>query len=262
VVAGKRVLDIGTGSGLRAMMAARAGAAHVYACEAKPILAATARETIAKNSLSDKITVFAKHSGELDRKHDLVGGAEIAVSEIFSQTLLGEKVLPALRQARTKLCAPGALFLPQQASIRVALADVSKPPKPLDLIEGFDVSRFSRHLQPTHHFKSPNQDVNPRSLASDLFRFDFCAEPPSLGRKRISLVSTGGRVNAIAQWICINMTPGITYENAPAPDQSSHWALVVTPLAEPRETMAREQIEIGGWQDETTVLVWDEARAL
>lgn len=43
-VAGRRVLDVGTGSGLLAMMAARAGATQVYACEANPMLAATARE--------------------------------------------------------------------------------------------------------------------------------------------------------------------------------------------------------------------------
>jgi type III protein arginine methyltransferase len=57
-VAGKRVLDIGTGSGLLAMMAAKAGAAHVYACESQPLLAATAREIVAANGFSDRITVL------------------------------------------------------------------------------------------------------------------------------------------------------------------------------------------------------------
>ena len=38
---GSIVLDIGTGSGLLAMMAARAGAKHVYACEMNPDVVCT-----------------------------------------------------------------------------------------------------------------------------------------------------------------------------------------------------------------------------
>src|SRR5687767_7106476 len=48
---GDVVLDIGTGSGLLAMLAAQAGAARVVACEANPALAATAREIVKRNGL-------------------------------------------------------------------------------------------------------------------------------------------------------------------------------------------------------------------
>ena len=43
------VLDIGTGSGLLAMMAARAGAGRVTACEVSPHIAAAARQVVADN---------------------------------------------------------------------------------------------------------------------------------------------------------------------------------------------------------------------
>ena len=59
------VLDIGTGSGLLAMMAARAGAKHVYACEAHPILAEMAKTIIADNGYSEQITVIAKQSTDI-----------------------------------------------------------------------------------------------------------------------------------------------------------------------------------------------------
>lgn len=262
VVAGKRILDIGTGSGLLAMMAARAGAAHVYACEAKPMLAATAREIVAANGLADKITVFAKHSGDLDRERDLGGGAEIVVSEIFSHTLLGEKVLPSLNHAQKALCVPGARFLPEQASIRIALADLHTPTAPITTVDGFDLSLFGRHISPTHRFNQGAPDLTLRSAPADLFQFDFARAAPQFERANVSLVSAGGQVNAIVQWIRIDFLPGIAYENAPSPSGHSHWALVATPLRRPRETRVGERINIGGWRDDTTVLAWEEQSAI
>src|SRR5262245_32392692 len=46
---GCRVLEIGTGTGLLAMMSARAGAGTVITCEAKPIIAHVAREIVVAN---------------------------------------------------------------------------------------------------------------------------------------------------------------------------------------------------------------------
>ena len=113
---GRVVLDIGTGSGLLAMMAARAGAAHVYACEASPLLAASARAVIVANGLTGRITLFDRHSTALERVRDLGGGVDLVVSEVFCHTLIGEGVLGSLAHARAELAASGALFLPERAS--------------------------------------------------------------------------------------------------------------------------------------------------
>ncbi len=254
VVAGKRVLDIGTGFGLLAMMSARAGAAHVYAREAEPMLAATAREIVSANSLADKITVFAKHSDDLDLGRDLGGGAQVVVSEIFSQSLLGEAVLPSLNHARKHLCAPDAMFLPQRAVIRVAFADWTKPFTQISTVEGFDLSLFDRHVHPTRSVERHDKDIKLRSDGVDLFEFDFANAPKPFERTSLSPRSTGGRVNAIVQWIRIEMVNGIVYENEPSLEGKSHWALVLTPMAKARETVVGEMVEIGGWRDEMTVL--------
>src|SRR5262249_40856432 len=57
---GSRVLDIGTGTGLLAMMAARAGAAEVVTCERNSAVAAVASEIITRNGFADKVHVVAK----------------------------------------------------------------------------------------------------------------------------------------------------------------------------------------------------------
>ncbi|KAH8069140.1 hypothetical protein JL720_12047 [Aureococcus anophagefferens] len=60
------VLEIGTGSGLLAMLAARLGARKVVAIEASRHMAALARKNIAANGLDGAITVIERLSTELD----------------------------------------------------------------------------------------------------------------------------------------------------------------------------------------------------
>jgi len=98
-VAGKRVLDIGTGSGLLSMMAARAGAKSVVTCEAVPLIAARAREIIAANGLSDRITVVDRRSTELATGAGITERAQVLVTEIFSGELISEGVLATIEHA-------------------------------------------------------------------------------------------------------------------------------------------------------------------
>lgn len=256
---GRRVLDIGTGSGLLAMMAARSGAAHVYACETNPMLAATAREIITANGLGDRVTVFALHSSKLDRTRDLGGGIDLVVSEIFSDNLLGEGVIAALQHARTELCAPGALILPPAATIRVALADHSGKRRSLGAVEGFDLSAFERHVKQVDKLSPKTRRLTVRSEAADLFAFDFTADTPIPGRARVRVKSHGGRVSGVVQWLRLTIGPGLTYENAPGSDDSLHWMMRYVPLGRPRDTVAGEALTIDGWHNLGQLAIWGDA---
>jgi type III protein arginine methyltransferase len=54
-----RVLEIGAGTGLLAMMAARAGAAAVITCEVVPAIAEKAAEIVAHNGYANRVRVIA-----------------------------------------------------------------------------------------------------------------------------------------------------------------------------------------------------------
>jgi methylase of polypeptide subunit release factors len=58
-LADKRVLDVGTGSGILALAAARAGAAHVVAADINPNAALSAAENARANGLGDRIGAVA-----------------------------------------------------------------------------------------------------------------------------------------------------------------------------------------------------------
>jgi len=253
---GKRVLDIGTGSGLLAMMAARAGAKHVYACELNPMIAATAREIIAANGLARKITVLSMHSGKLDRQHDLDGGVDLVISEIFADDLLGEGVLPSLDHARAKLCRPGARMLPTAATIRVALVDVANGLPDVGMVEGFDLNLFNRHIPSTHNFDPASSRLVLRSSAADLFDFDFDKDLPVARKSAATVTASGGRVNGIIQWIKLGFDESCIYENAPGGDGMAHWMVRYCPLESPRETLPGAEMQIAGWHNDSRLAFW------
>ena len=95
------VLDVGTGTGLLAMMAARHGAPVVVACEMWGPMAQVAELVIRDNGLDDKITVMACKSTEME----LGGRAEVLVSELLDSSLLGEACLLSHGDAMRRLVA-------------------------------------------------------------------------------------------------------------------------------------------------------------
>ena len=60
VDANTTVLDVGTGSGLLSMMAARAGAKKIFACEMVRPIADVARTIVLSNGYTDRIKVISK----------------------------------------------------------------------------------------------------------------------------------------------------------------------------------------------------------
>ena len=117
----KVVFEIGTGSGLLAMMAAKLGARKVFTCESVGLIADTAQKIVRRNNFQDQIAVLAKASHMVRLETDLPTRADILVHEIFSSELLGEHVLAAIEDAKQRLLKPGGSILPSAASIMIAL---------------------------------------------------------------------------------------------------------------------------------------------
>lgn len=96
----KIVLDIGCGTGILSIFAARAGAKHVYAVDNAEI-ALFAKEIVKDNGLQDKITVFKGKMEELEFPFG-EGEVDIIISEWMGYFLLYESMLDCVLWARDK----------------------------------------------------------------------------------------------------------------------------------------------------------------
>ncbi|MBC7603316.1 MAG: 50S ribosomal protein L11 methyltransferase [Ramlibacter sp.] len=234
----KVVFEIGAGSGLLAMMAAKLGAKKVVTCEAVSLIAETARKIVERNGPQGQVTVLSKPSSEVRIGTDLPAKADILVHEIFSSELLGEHVLPAIEDAKARLLKPGGAVLPMAASVMIALVggDVLGKNLYVDESFGFDLRAFNT-INPR---KRPiyREDLAPvlMSDAVEAFRFDFVKSSTFPAAKRqIDITSRkAGLCYGVIQWIRVDMVKGVQFENHPAhPRDVSNWQHTIYSFMEP-----------------------------
>jgi predicted nicotinamide N-methyase len=119
-VAGRRVLDIGSGSGLVAIAAAKAGAADVLAADIDPFAAAAIRLNAAEAGVILAVT-----------QDDVIGVAGawdvVLVGDLFYERPLAERLLAWLRQRRgtVLLGDPGRSYFPKDGVEKLAGYEVA-----------------------------------------------------------------------------------------------------------------------------------------
>ena len=140
--AGKVVLDVGCGTGILSLFAARAGAAHVYGIECSAI-AEQAAAIVRDNGYADRVTIIRGKVEEVDLPGVTGRGVDIIISEWMGYFLLYESMLDTVIHARDKWLAPGGILLPDTATLYVAgIEDAEYRAEKLDFwddVYGFDM---------------------------------------------------------------------------------------------------------------------------
>jgi tetratricopeptide (TPR) repeat protein len=223
---GDLVLEIGTGSGIVAMMAARAGAGKVVTCEVVPALAEAAVETIARNGYSDKITVISKKSTRLEVGTDMPEKADVFVSELINIGMLAPNMLQILSHARRHLVKPEGAIIPAAARVYGALLEcpLLSAINPVGKIAGFDMGNFDQFRSPA--YAQIDLAADPHRFLSAPFNaldFDFRVDMATRGVQQIAIpVTEDGLLHGVAFWFDLFMDDTITYQSASLA-RSNHW---------------------------------------
>ena len=122
-LSGREVADVGTGSGILAIAAARLGASHVFACDPDPLALVNARHNVRLNRVTRQVSL---HAGEL-----------LTLPPERFDVILANLVLEPLREGVASLrngCRPGA-----QVIVSGLLASQEQEWLPMALQAGFRV---------------------------------------------------------------------------------------------------------------------------
>lgn len=118
---GKVVLDVGAGTCILSLFAAKAGAAKVYAVEATD-MAERGRRIVEANGLGEVITVL---QGTVETV-TLPCKVDVIISEWMGYFLLRESMLDSVLFARDKFLKPGGALYPSHASLYLAPLGINK----------------------------------------------------------------------------------------------------------------------------------------
>jgi SAM-dependent methyltransferase len=122
---GMTVLDVGTGSGLLAMMAARAGAGKVLAVELDPLVADAAKRNIEENGLQEQISVVTGDATNWNLPINL-RPFDVVVMELLTTAMIDEDQVGASNNLhRAKLVDAHTAFVPGRLDTYVSMGDMN-----------------------------------------------------------------------------------------------------------------------------------------
>ncbi len=259
---GAVVLDVGTGAGMFALLACRAGARRVYAVEGEDIVH-LGRQLAAANGLADRMEFIQGMSTQLK----LPEPVDIIVSDIRGALPLHLTSLPSLIDARERWLAPGGIMIPQRDSLWVALA--STPELYQARVASGGNGRYGLDLQLVHQMAGSDwfsaeiaHDqlvVEPRSWAT----IDYAhMDSPNVAGEAHWTMDRAATVHGFAGWFEASLFDDIGFSTAPAGPLTVYkqaffpWPQPVDLAAGDRVSLVLQADSVGGdyvWRWDSTV---------
>jgi len=207
-------LDIGAGTGIWAILAARLGARRVVAVEIEESLIPIIFRHAQENGVADKIEIIHGNSDDVRIR----GKFDCIVSELFGQDALGEQTIKSFVSLRNRFLAPDGILIPQKIAMLAAPVRIENSTQ--DLPSEIPVK--------CDFLKSLKLNYTWNALLADRSKIKFLAPPKELveidfrrvenapSLKNISLVwqiDELSAANAVAVFNCSTFADGIKMDN-------------------------------------------------
>jgi len=229
---GMVVADIGTGQGLLAMMAAKAGARKVYAIERVPESQRLARHLIARNGFSDRIEIVEDHAETVV----LPEPVDLVVSEILGNAGFDEGVDAIYRgflrnnpQSRPRMIPERVRLFLQPIRLKdVFLGAWRREIAGIDLTPALEIADPIRPLPVD--FLEPQTALAPPALLEDRAP-GLAPDPlPESWRADFDIEATGP-LDGFWVYFEADLIDGVTIDNGNRPDTS--WSHTFFPVLPP-----------------------------
>ena len=212
---GDIVLDFGAGSGILSVLAARAGAARVYAVE-QTTMAVLAQEVAAANGVDEIVHVIQGDVSDIEPPEQV----DVIVSEWLGGFGIDEGMLVPLIAARDRWLKPGGIMIPKSVTAWAALVHdayledmvdfLRDNPYGVDLEDLVEKTLNEIHYSGTfRHLAAADKRSQPGRLwttDAELVTLEQAAAPHEAETQL--RVQERGTANALALWFSAELVPG------------------------------------------------------
>ena len=218
------VLDLGSGTGLFGMLAARRGASRVHAIESMPV-AKLAKVLIEANGLDEIVTVHQADARFLDP----VEPVDLVVSDCLGRFLVDDGMVPAVVKAGEWLKPTGRVC---PSTILLFLAPVGM--MTLGAVDTFAGSFFGldyRSAIPYAENCTYNVELGPEHLMAtrQLFHNWVPPESPAPFEGQVGFeLAKNCELRGVVGWFEATLAPGIVLSNQPG--IQTHWGQILFPI--------------------------------
>ena len=212
------VLDIGTGTGIFALLACHYGARHVYAVETDASIE-VARELAERNGFTRRITFIR----DLSTRVTLPEKANIIISDLHGALPVYRQHLPAIIDACKRHLAPEGQLIPAREVLRADLVEApgyyQRFTAPWDSGQfGFDMKpvldRVINSLWKYRINKDSDTVVAGRSLTWATLDY-YKLEHPDISGELVWELDRQATVHGIRVWFDTELAEGVGFSNAP-----------------------------------------------
>ena len=209
------VADIGTGTGIFAILACRFGARRVYAIEPDDAIE-VAREIATANGCADRIEFIQAMSTQVT----LPERADVIISDLGGVLPWFQRHIPSIADARRRLLVPGGTLIPQQDVAWAAVVDMhdayTRQTSPWDNNDfGLDLGEARRIVVNTWNQARMTRDnllTEPQRWATLDYRV---VETPHVHARISWTVTRSGTAHGVAAGFDRTVLDGIYLSNAP-----------------------------------------------
>jgi SAM-dependent methyltransferase len=236
VIPGSTVLDLGAGTGVWAVAAARLGARRVVAVEREAVLVPVIEALARENGVADRVEVVRADA----RRVRLPPTFDVVLCEMVGNEAVDEGLLGVLERARTRFLRPGGALVPEWVALAAAPV---RPPLALGLtprlLKAASLAALTAHAPRSLH----PTELRPLAPGREVLRLDLhaarAAEPLPLARAAFR-VADGRSVGGIAVWVVVGLAPGVRLSTR----RGTHWLPTLLPVEPLPGGPGRLEVEI------------------